>query len=224
MNEFDILQSSVDKYYGQLPGSHQSDPIAMIVGEKINALISDRKTSWSKFVSSLADRFHDIKDHDSAYIQFPSYQLNFPLSSKGFDAGTKRSRFVVTLSLLCPFYTSFIHDEFLFDTYDVESPPTFSIIRPAPSDSAFLQTLQPAIYSGLESEFSSYRYLDHTLLMMRMVPGLFPYPEYKSDDQKNFTSSYYRLLFDGSFIESNYSVLTGNMIAPDLKPGPLKTR
>lgn len=178
-----------------------------IVLKKINSITDHEETAWSKLISEA--ELANQTMFDMSYLQFPCYPLYITMDTVGgSNELTNHSRQVVLIiSLLCPYYTVFYLDSYVFKniwTTERTIVPTFRIayseILPE------FETKEKEIFEQLrrltEKHFFGYTFLRH-----RIAFGNYIKSDIQLEGQAN--SGPYPLfsyLFDGYFDLNNLEI------------------
>jgi hypothetical protein len=112
-----------------------------------------------------------------------------------------RTGFEVVISLLCGYFTCFVHDEYLFSGSDYradnkEDGTCCSIASFKSSWHRLNADLISSVASGLATYFPGKKYAPHSLLTSHFIFELFPFPYAPEYTIPNEKVTLFKLLFD----------------------------
>ncbi|QJB34886.1 hypothetical protein HF324_27580 [Chitinophaga oryzae] len=183
-----------------------ANTIAEIIEKKINTMIAGERTAISALLDSIRISAGDYEIVDYSAGQFPCYSIGVFIEEDTSGDLNRRTLIMFTISLLCNYYTYYIHDFFR-----VSGQTTISQRRKVyPIDSVSLEnhlsfgnmkTLIDKISRATQQFFPEYMYVNHYQLFSNYVTGAVPFG--KTEDG-NVTSSHsiYHFLFDSFFSEN----------------------
>lgn len=187
----------IPQFASQYAGYKEIDGI---VRNKINEIVEEKETNWSKLVASVRDYTNNNSILDMGYIQFPSYILRFPIADNIFSFGNRKNTLCLSVSLLTPFFTVYIEEEYkrldsIAAINDMEAYDRFYLTHKH-YDDPFFSDILIALTKIISNTFPGYQFIAHTKLFNHKITGVQPWPDFGSEyEHKNV--SLYRLLFDG---------------------------
>ncbi|SEA12083.1 hypothetical protein SAMN05660909_00829 [Chitinophaga terrae (ex Kim and Jung 2007)] len=173
-----------------------------IIEKKINALINEEQTEWTALFHSLKKLAANYQVIDNSARQFPSYTMSVLYEEAGSGELNRRTEIVFTISLLCEYYTCFIHD-----FYRIDSQILFSQRRKIYSTNVVslenhlsFEKAKPIIERAdaeIRKFFPGHTYVNHASLFYNKINGAVPFGAI--EDMPAQPYSIYHFLFDGYF-------------------------
>jgi hypothetical protein len=179
-----------------------------IIEKKITAIINEEQNPGSALFNSFKSSAADYLSFDYSSRQFPSYTMGFRYEEEISGDLNRITQIVFTISLLCDYYTYFIHDFYRIsgqtslsqrrnvypiDSVSVESHISFEKIEP----------IIKRVILDIEKYFPQHTYVNHLQLFSSKVDEAVPYGQTASYTPSS-PYSIYHFLFDGSFAEKPF--------------------
>ncbi|MGJ7033238.1 hypothetical protein [Niabella hirudinis] len=192
------ILKSVYKYYplgsSLNPDEFDDGEFGRIIGEKIEKVMSNEETPWSKAIREFELKFEKMLNWD--YIQFPCYKATLEVNENEFYL----RRIVVVVSLICPFYTIYVEDCIKFNRFEGIRGVTSSILFSCNSmKDKELELKIQWVNDTIGNHFRGYTFCPHIYLFdyKFAASALQHYDRMPSTDLTKYPV--YNLLFDNSF-------------------------
>lgn len=171
-------------------------------------MINEEQTAGSALFNSLKSSAADYEVLDYSSRQFPCYTMSILYEEEISGDMNRRTEVVFTISLLCDYYTYFVHD-----FYRISSQTALSQRRKIyPINSVSLgnhlsfDKIKPIIESvtvDIKKCFPQHNYINHLQLFNSKVAEAVPYGQV-ADYTPTQPYSMYHFLFDGYFAENPF--------------------
>lgn len=137
-----------------------------IVDRKIRTLDEPRNNSWLSLIDNLKELYPN-KVFDMGYLQFPSYTCCVSISENETDQIKYTRNLIVSISLLCPFYTYYYEDRYVFKIKSSFNSPAITRILFLSANTAGAKLDEAAIdiiRRNIEVHFKGHEYILHKYL------------------------------------------------------------
>ncbi len=181
----------------------------LILTNKIDELIDEVTSPWTKLVDELKENFGDAV-FDMGYLQFPSYMARIEVGNESQESMSYTRTLVINISLLCPYYTIYYEDAYTFHGFYNDLSPTppvivFRIFFTKKNGKPEIPGKELENVQILIQKYFRQKYINHRILFDYDVVGGFP----RTEDISTAANSYpiYSFLFDGFISYEDVEVL-----------------
>lgn len=156
--------------------------------EKVNALVTDKKTPWTTILSALRG-WTDLPISDEAYRQFPNYILTINLEERKLGSMTSNRRLYLVVSLITTHFTFFIKEDICVKLDNERSSTNTGFLSAihagfAPNEVELTEFLS----AEMSKHFPDHIHIHHKILFDCKVSGGVPYGlDLTSTPHKSYT-------------------------------------
>ena len=179
-----------------------------IIEKKINAIINEEQTAGSVLVNALRESAAGYEVFDYNYRQFPSYTMSVLYEEVNCGDMNRRTEIVFTISLLCDYYTYFVHDYYRIAAQTVfsERRKVYQLNAVSLDSHLSFEKIKPIIEKvamDIKKYFPQHRYVSHVPLFYSNIDEAVPYGQI-ADYTPTHPYVIYHFLFDGTFAEESF--------------------
>jgi hypothetical protein len=187
------------------PGENR---INEIIEKKINSMITGEQTMISTLLESIKLSAGDYEIMDYSSGQFPSYSIGVFYEEDNSGDLNRRTLLMFTISLLCNYYTYYIHDYFRVSGQTAISQrrkvyPIDSVSLENHLSFVYMKPIIERISTDIQRVFPDYRYVNHFQLFNNYITGAVPFGK-TVEDSTTSSHSIYHFLFDSFFSEKPF--------------------
>ncbi len=191
----DFYPMGSDRVDQRFPGKVKYD--AILKG-KIDSIINRQSTAWERFASELSG-LNEYFLFDMSYLQFPGFTGKLQILSDENSRFNMQRALVISVSLLCDYYTLYVEDTYTFRDYgDLSLKPKLHILFSKKNDSGEEEGLFNTVHEMLRKSFPRFGFVNHKLLFDTRIKGGFVYPD--GEACPDMLMSLFNFLFDGDFL------------------------
>lgn len=185
----------------QYPGYLEMEKISKMKCESVE---SGTNTEWTSLIAGLRDMSLDV--FDQGLSMFPSYKGWLDLGSQQKDGYNFLCRLHFCISLLCPHYTIFFEDRYVFSDFECSIPPSSTIFysRKA-NNTGSQQQIWLAVDELIRGHFPGHTFIEHKLLFDYRIHSVSPFES--EPDTASENHGLYQLLFDGHQVIDTLQIL-----------------